>query len=370
MNIGIDARNLVSELSGIGRYVIESTRSLIALGHQVTLYLPSEPRDLGSVPKNADLQISNFGGSVKRIMWGNTVLPGMIAKANHDVFWAPAHRLPWRPITTPCVLTVHDLVWHYAGETMTKRGWMAERLFFRRALQNADRIVAVSHATKMGISNVFPWATNKIDVVYPGCTKLKVAGSREIFERMKIDQPFALFVGTLEPRKNLVQLLRAFALVVGSMQQRLLLVIAGRQGWGEANLKQEIAQLGIEENVRLTGHVTDEELACLYKGARFLTFPSLYEGFGFPIIEANAAGIPVITSNNSSMPEVAGKAAIFVNANDVSSIAQGIIRLATDNELHSELSKAAVHNAARFDWDINTINLAEALTRAIEAHAA
>lgn len=367
MNIGVDARNLITEISGISRYLIESVRSLISLGHEVTLYLPSPPTNKNCVPTDARVRVSNFPGPISRIIWGNTALPLMIEKAKHDVFWGPAHRLPWRPISTPLVVTIHDLVWHHAPATMTKRGLMAERVFFQRALKNADRIVSVSSATKDGVRELFPWAAKKIDVVYPGCTKLPAKGSSDILRKISIDRPFALFVGTLEPRKNLVRLLQAFASVTSDKKHQLLLVVAGKQGWGETDLKATIVQMGIQDKVRLTGLVTDDELADLYAAARFLTFPSLYEGFGLPIIEANSAGTPVLTSNNSSMPEVGGKAALLVDASDITSIASGIHRLCTDDALHAKLSDEAIENSERFDWNTNTAHLAEAFKLAIQS---
>lgn len=367
MNIGVDARNLTTNMSGISRYLVESIRYLLKLGHDVTLYLPSTPMTESEVLNQAQWRVSNFTGPLSRIIWGNTVLPIMIKEAKHDVFWGPAHRLPWRLESTPFVVTIHDLVWRHAPSTMTKRGLMAERLLFPLALKNADRIIAVSAATRDSICAQFPWASGRIDVVYPGCTMIPPVGKSDIIQRLKIDRPFALFVGTLEPRKNLVRLLEAFASVVSNEQHRLLLVIAGRQGWGETDLKATIADLGIADRVRLTGSVTDDELASLYATARFLTFPSLYEGFGFPIIEANSAGTPVLTSINSSMPEVGGKAALLVDPYDVASIARGILRLLVDDALHASLSAETIANAARFDWDRNTAHLAGAFEAAMQA---
>ena len=195
------------------------------------------------------------------------------------------------------------------------------------AVRTADRIVADSGSTADAVKMLFPRHSAKVSVVYPGLTVLPDQKSSDFLMSHRIDRPYALFVGTLEPRKNLLNLLEAYARLPEEARRKLLLVIAGGQGWRLGDLRQHISRLGISASVRLSGYISDAELATLYGNARFLVMPSFYEGFGFPIIEANAAGIPVLTSNSSSMPEVAGDAALLVDPNNVQSIADGLLRL-------------------------------------------
>ncbi|MCS4091841.1 glycosyltransferase family 1 protein [Rhizobium sp. BK176] len=358
MRIGIDARNLVPKLSGIGRYVIETSRHLAELGHDVLLYLPEPPSDAESIPPGVVQNVSQFNGALPRILWGNTRLPKLARQDQLDILWGPAHRLPiLGSIAVPQVLTIHDLVWYHASGTMRFRGWLGERVFMGRSIRRADRIVSVSYATRSAVAALYPWAEDKIDVVYPGCTPLKSGMSAEILDSQNIDRPFVLFVGTLEPRKNLIGLLEAFAALPESVRAGLLLVIAGGQGWALGDLEAEITRLELSANVRLTGFVSDAELGALYQTAKFLAMPSHYEGFGLPIIEANAAGIPALTSNTSSMPEVGGEAALLVEPSSVQSIADGLERLATDVSLYSKLSSAARANAGRFDWRTSALAL-------------
>ncbi|EPE96998.1 glycosyltransferase family 4 protein [Rhizobium grahamii] len=360
MRIGIDARNLVPKLSGIGRYVIETSRHLAELGHEVLLYLPEPPSSAEHIPPGLGSNISQFSGALPRILWGNTRLPKLAQRDQLDILWGPAHRLPiLGNIETPQVLTIHDLVWYHASATMRFRGWLGERVFMGQSIKRADRIVSVSSATKAAVAALYPWAADKIDVVYPGCTPLKGGMSAEILDLQKIDRPFVLFVGTLEPRKNLIGLLEAFAALPEFIRAGLLLVIAGGQGWGLGNLEAEIKRLQLSSSVRLTGFVSDAELGALYQTAKFLAMPSHYEGFGLPIIEANAAGIPALTSNTSSMPEVGGDAAWLVEPSSVQSIADGLARLATDVPLYSKLSSAARANAERFDWRTSALALSK-----------
>ena len=351
MKIGIDARNLVPKLSGIGRYVIENSRQLAEFGHDVFAYLPSPPHSEDAVPPGVVADISNQNGALARIWWGNTALLKLAKRDQIDVLWGPAHRLPiLGRLPVPTVLTIHDLVWRHASDTMRPLGWLGERVFMERSIRTADRVVAVSSATKAAVAEAYPWATDKTSVVYPGCTPLSGVSDDAILTRARISRPFVLFVGTLEPRKNLSGLLRAFAMLPEAVKSKLELVIAGGQGWGLGNLEAEISRLQISDLVRLTGFVSDAELGTLYRRAKFLAMPSFYEGFGLPIIEANAAGIPVLTSSSSSMPEVGGEAALLVDPLDDMSITKGLERLITDENLHQRLCQAAAANAARFHW--------------------
>jgi len=163
-------------------------------------------------------------------------------------------------------------------------------------------------------------------------------------------------------------LLESFAALPADTKSKLLLVIAGGQGWGLSDLTTEVSRLNITSSVRLTGFVSDEELGKLYRDARFLAMPSLYEGFGFPIVEANQLGVPVLTSNTSSMPEVGGDAALLVDPTSVSSISDGLRKLATDIVLHDRLAKAAQANAARFNWIRSASELANVLQRALNEY--
>lgn len=351
MKIGIDARNLVPKLSGIGRYVVETSRKLAELGHDVFVYLPSPPHSAEAIPSGVRPEISYHHGTLGRILWGNTTLLKLAKRDQIDILWGPAHRLPVvGSSTVPTVLTIHDLVWRHASETMRPLGWLGERVFMERSIRAADRVVAVSSATQAAVAAAYPWAREKTSVVYPGCTPLAEASDETVLTRANITLPFVLFVGTLEPRKNLSGLLRAFAMLPDHLKSGLQLVIAGGRGWGLDDLQNEISRLQITNLVRMTGFVSDAELGTLYRRAKFLAMPSFYEGFGLPIIEANAAGIPVLTSSSSSMPEVGGKAALLVDPLNDQSIANGLERLLADASLYQRLRQAAAMNASRFDW--------------------
>ncbi|MGL3606261.1 glycosyltransferase family 4 protein [Rhizobium sp. G187] len=355
MRVGVDARNLVPSLSGIGRYVLEMCRALGEQGHALILYLPEAPHTPLPPLRGCELRIGTFKGPWRRAVWSMTALPKAAKQDQLDLFWGPAHRLPpGLPVDLPTIVTIHDLVWLKAPETMRWQTWLGERAFMVASLKRARHIVADSEATAEDITAFYPDAAGRVDVIYPGLTTLPPPGGRPLIPMDDQGQKerYALFVGTLEPRKNLAQLLQAFASIPSSSLSGLKLVIAGGQGWRMGDLSALISHHGIQDRVVLTGFVSDAELAQLYASADFLLMPSLYEGFGFPIIEAQSFGVPVITSNRSSMPEVAGDGAVFVNPDDSAAIADAIQRLHSDRELREQLGELGRLNTARFPWEM------------------
>lgn len=364
MKIGVDARNLVTPVTGIGRYVLEMCRHLADLGHRLVLYAPEEIHP-GHAIDWAELRISSFGGAIRRQLWANFELPRLVAQDDIEVFWGPAHRLPeMQALKIPKIVTIHDLTWRYAPTSMRWRGWAADRFLMPRAVRAADRIVADSAATANGVATAFPEASGRLEIVYPGFSARQIAGTASPAARFS--SPYILFVGTLEPRKNLSRLLRAYAGLPEQIRNRLPLVLAGGAGWGFGDPARQARKLGISGSVHLTGYVSDAELSALYSNARFLVMPSLYEGFGLPIIEAHARGVPVLTSNTASMPEVAGDAAVLVDPLSIQAIRAGLERLACDETEYARLKAHARANAARFDWAKSAATLEQVFISAIQ----
>ncbi len=366
MRIGVNGRTLVSNITGLGRYVIEMCRALAKAGHQIIIYLPSPPANALPDLEGIEFRVGRANDAVMRNIWAQTVLPLWAKRDKVDVFWGPAHRLPFfldRRIAR--VITIHDLVWRDMAATMRWQTRMADRWLMKPGVAVADEIVADSEATADALRTQFPGCSEKLSVIYPGLTTIGGAATPRDLPSFGIDRPYILFVGTLEPRKNLLRLLHAYASLPESTRQQFLLVLAGGQGWRLGDLKRHVADLQIESSVRLTGYVPDSDLALLYSQARFLAMPSLYEGFGFPIIEANAMGIPVLTSNTSSMPEVAGKAGILVDPNDVQSIRNGLESLAVDGALYARLAENARPNSARFNWTESALQLERIFEKAM-----
>lgn len=368
MRIGIDAQMLCRSVTGIERYAYEIILEIVRQKPEAELFLYA-PLPLSvklGESNNITIRHSNVKIRGMGTLWSQTTLPIWANNDCLDVFWGPTHRMP-RLISRKVarVVTIHDLVWKHAGETMRPLGRLAEQVLMPNAINVADRVVADSQSTADAIAAEFPHARNKTQVVYLGATAFPAPGPFDSLTAFGIDRPYFLFVGTLEPRKNLCRLLKAYASLSSEHRKRCLLVIAGGKGWGNEDLATLIHSLGVGESVRLTGYVDDVMLATLYRHTRFLAMPSLYEGFGLPLVEAMSFGAPVLTSDTSSLPEVAGDAGVLVDPLSVSSVADGLTKMIADDGLRDGLASKAKANAARFSWQNTTSQLLKIFEEAI-----
>ncbi|MEM1244514.1 MAG: glycosyltransferase family 1 protein, partial [Pseudomonadota bacterium] len=223
-------------------------------------------------------------------------------------------------------------------------------------------------STANDISEFFPQFAAKIRVI-PLSGFMAAKNSSLAFPNFaKINQPYVLFVGTLEPRKNIDKLLQAFSLLPTALRKHFQLVITGANGWGNIILNKLIIKYGLQDNIFSTGYISDEQLISLYQNAYCLALPSLYEGFGLPILEAHSFGIPVLTSNLASMPEVAGDAAIYVDPKNVKSISNGLKTLLENSELRENLAQKAKKNSTKYSWEKTAYMTLAAFKEAIKLH--
>jgi len=314
----------------------------------------------------AIIRTKNLKSKFLRQLWGESYLRTQIMQDNIDVFWGPAHRLPrWLPKNIARVVTIHDLVWKYAGDTMPPISRWLESYQMPFAISSADQIITVSQSTADAVTKEFYTTSDKLSVVPLGANLAAEAGLFDSLEQFGINRPYFLFVGTLEPRKNLIRLLTAYSRLSESLKDQAMLVIAGGKGWGGIEINDTVADLSLEKHVRILGYVDDSTLATLYANALFLAMPSLYEGFGLPLVEAMSFGTPVLTSNNSSMPEVAGNAGLLINPLDIQSINDGLAQLISNHDLRDKLADNAKINAARFNWDAAAKQLVSVFEKAI-----
>ena len=350
--IGVDARLLSGAVTGIGRYTREILAELVSRGHDWTLYSHRSIRaeDWRHLD-NVRLRTTNLPGRELGMIWAQSVLPWWAAQDNIELFWAPVPRLPrYLPERIARVVTIYDLVWKHAGQTMRPLSrWLNAKLM-PEAVRLADRVIAISEHTACDLLAEFPEAEAKVRVVSLGVSALSQPAPPEALHALGIEGPFFLFVGTLEPRKNLRRLLKAYASLPNSVRNGVQMVIAGGQGWGGVDVSAIAAQFNIGDRVRVIGYASDALLSALYARALFLAMPSLYEGFGLPLVEAMAMGTPVLTSNCSSMPEVAGDAGLLVDPSDVNSISNGLLAMIMDHPLRRRLSERARTTAARYSW--------------------
>ncbi len=365
MLIGIDAsRATAAHRTGTETYSLYLIRSLLAqrTAHQFRLYFNQSPPP-GLFPGTADQCVIPFAR-----LWTHVRLSREMLSAPPDVLLVPSHVLP---LIHPqrSVVTVHDLGYLYYPEAHTLFQNLYLRWSTRFNARSATRVLADSRATRKDLFRHFRIPEERVVVVYPGRDEaLEPVHDREILEavqsRYGLSEPYFLYVGTLHPRKNLVRLVDAFAELTVRLQglpasagvgvagggATPKLVLAGGKGWLYREIFDRVRRLGLEDCVRFTGYVPDSDLAALLSGALAFAFPSLYEGFGFPVLEAMACGTPVICSNVSSLPEVAGDAALQVDPQDTEGWAAAMHQMLTDEGLRGKLVERGLKQVQNFSW--------------------
>jgi len=273
-----------------------------------------------------------------RLVGRHLALPRRVRALNPDAFFAPAGHLPLLGSGAPEVVTVHDLAIYRHPEWFPGGQPLATRVVVPRSLRRARQLIAVSASTARDITDLFGVDPGRITVVHHGVSP-RFQSPAEGAER-----GYVLFVGTIEPRKNLETLLSAWA----DVRTSLPLLVAGGWGWREGGIRRRIESFG--DRVRLLGGVQPDELPALYAGAACLAHPAWYEGFGMTILEAMASGTPVISSNTSSLPEVAGEAALLLDPGDVDAWRDGLQRVLDDAAVRAELARQGLERAALFTW--------------------
>ena len=364
LTVAIDAsRTTAARRTGTENYALRLLRALLALEapHHYHLYFRDPPPpDLFPARPNVSLHVLPWPR-----MWTHTRFAAALWRARPDVTFVPAHTLPlWFP--GAAVVTVHDLGYRHFPQAHP--GFARHYLEWstRYSARRATRVLADSKATARDLAAFYRVPPEKVTVVYPGVDEtLAPVTSAErlaaVRQRYGLPERYLLFLGTLQPRKNVARLVQAYARWrAQTSAPDVALVLAGQRGW----LYDPAWTAGVE-GVILTGYVDDADIPALYSGALALVFPSLYEGFGFPVLEAMRCGTPVIASATSSLPEVAGDAALLVDPRDVDAIAQAMARVVGDAALRAELSARGHAQARRFNW----ARAAERTLQALEAAA-
>ncbi len=269
------------------------------------------------------------------------------------------------------VTTIHDFAVFKYPQTFSARGGhdivanQKRKLFF--AKRECDLIICVSQTTKQDAMEILKIPEKKLRVVYEAPETMYFPRGEEqikrVMEKFGVKDNYLLCVGTREPRKNLDRAIMAFA-EIASKYPELSLLIAGKYGWGEDNSKFKIQNSKLESKVKLLGFVEQEDLAALYSRAEAFVYPSLYEGFGLPILDAMSCGAPVVTSNVGSMKEVAGESAVLIDPESVDSIAEGVLKILKNASLRNELKAKGLKRSGEFSWDktaLQTLNVYHSL---------
>jgi glycosyltransferase involved in cell wall biosynthesis len=353
MRVAIDARKLHD--FGIGTYIrnllrhlarIDDRNEYVLLCHQDDLDIASS---LGPNFRTVLEPSPNY--SVREQLH----VPLLLRRERPDVYHAPHYVLP-PAVTCSSVVTIHDCIHLMFPQYLPSRmAYAYARSVMWAAARRAQLIITVSEASKRDILHFFNVAPEKVVVVHNAIDERFLVPPPDIElarvrERYQLQHGFILYAGNIKPHKNLVRLIEAFSQIRQGPFQELKLLIIGDQISKLPALRRAVHQLKLHKHVRFLGYIPDETLAVLYRSAEVFVFPSLYEGFGLPPLEAMASGTPVVTSNTSSMPEVTGGAAVLVDPYDVGSIVDGVRRVLTDASLAAELRRKGPLRAREFSW--------------------
>ncbi len=351
LTIAVDAsRALPTHRTGTEHYSVFLLRALMALEtpHRWRLYAPGPPPDdLLPLPPRWEWRVIPFPR-----LWTHLRLSWAVARDRPDMLFVPAHVVPAiHPRAT--VVTIHDLGYRRFPETHTASSRRYLDWSTRWSVRAARRVIAVSGATRDDLVTMLGLPKAKITVVHHGVrptVRPSEAVVRATLERLGIPRPAVVFLGTVQPRKNLRRLIRAFRQVVDAGLPQTL-VIAGRMGWLAEPIRAEVAACGLTERVHFAGYVADDDLPALYTGADAFALPSLSEGFGMPALEALAYGVPVVAANTTSLPEIVGEAGLLVDPLDEAAMGAALVRVLTDQPLRTYLSAAGPERAAQFSWE-------------------
>ncbi len=361
--VGLNALVLRTDASyrnaGPSRYAANLAEALLAQpsDHDFTLFLNEQVRELPFTPTRPVRVLRTRAPTSRtsiRVLWEHLAAPWHIGAARLDVVHSLLNVVPLAAPTRH-VVTVHDLSFmRTPGAHPTHRRWYLTAATWLSA-RRARAVLADSHATKTDVVELLGISPERVHVVYPGTEatfhpRLRDA-VQEFRGKHRLDQPFVLFVGTLEPRKNVDILIRAFDRVAkGGFGGDL--VLAGGSGWATGAIDAALAESPVCSRIHRVGYVKQEDLPYWYCAADLVVYPSSYEGFGIPVLEAMASGTPVITSNRSSLPEVAGNAALTVDPRDIQQLAAAMTEVLASPERRAQMSRRGLVQAQKFDWTV------------------
>ena len=348
---------------GVGTYTRNVVRALARLDHTNHYFLigpPQKVSEIGPLPSSfKTIPLVDDGTTARGYLEFRTILNRLDCDLVHipHLFWMP------RSLPCPYVVTVHDVLEHmYRARD---RSSLRRSLHFhltRRVLKGAGRILAVSRFTKNEIEKLFGIRGSRVEVVYNAIDERFLHGhasenDRQILaERYLVTYPFLLYAGRISPHKNLVRIIEAFSALKGELEKEgqypdLKLIIIGDELSKHPDLRRTVIRSGVHNDVRFMGFVPIEMLRVFYDAAKVFVFPSLYEGFGLPPLEAMAHGTPVVTSNTSSLPEVVGNAAVMVNPENVFEIMRALQRVLLDPSLRDRIKQRSSEQTKKFSWD-------------------
>jgi glycosyltransferase involved in cell wall biosynthesis len=380
VKIAIDIRRMTE--FGVGTYIRNVVRTLGRLDHENSYFLagpPGKTQEIGPLPPNFH---SIPLHQPERSLNGYREFRIAVKRTNCDLVHIPNLFSVPRFLPCPYVMTVHDMLEHMSRARQQTGFWSAWHLqMTKRVLQGAARIFAVSNFTRNEIEKLFGIPHGRIEVVYNAIDERFLRGhastaDRELIaQRYQVTYPFLLYAGRISPHKNVVRMIEAFSALKTELEKDQLypdlkLIIIGDDLSGNPDLRRTVVRSGVQNDVRFLGFIPIEVLRIFYDEAKIFVFPSLYEGFGLPPLEAMAHGTPVITSNVSSLPEVVGNAAVLVNPENVFEIMRALHRVLADQTLRERMKDRGYRQSTRFSWENSVRRVLDVYGEIAEAKSA
>jgi glycosyltransferase involved in cell wall biosynthesis len=353
-----ESQPLIGEKTGIGRYVDKLTSSIDQQSDVELFFWYNQLINNSKINTDQIKTINNrYPYKVirrigKQLKFFHEVPVDVGLK--FDIFHA-GNFITYNTSKAKNIITIHDLAFLKYPDVTDDKTYKHHTTWLPYSIERADHIIAVSNQTKDDIISFYKVPEDKISITYlaTDCSinQSNLKDFNIIKDRYQLPNQYLLYVGTLEPRKNIPYMLEAYSIAKRKYQIPHKLVIVGKKGWKYESIFQTIERNKLENDIIFTGFVKDEDLPVIYSGARVFLFPSIYEGFGLPVLEAMKCGLPVITTNISSLPEVAGDAGILIPLDDVSYFADQIFELVNDDEKWKHYSQLSLNRASQFSWD-------------------
>lgn len=378
MKIGVDARTLIGNRSGVGNYLANIVESGVFDGHTVYAYYdPSDgERSEFAVPDGTQFRwrpcrcpalVERSFGPAQPIWWVNVTLYRSLTRDDADCFFGPNFVQPVA-FDGPSAVIVHDMIHRTLPEVHTTAYRLYLRVFLSASLRQADHVVTVSEHTKRDLQQFHQIPNDRVSVAHGAADdvfrprELSAETRERLCETFDIPERFALYVGNIEPRKNLVALLDALAMV----EDRPPLVVVGQEHLADEALETALDRCTFRDRIHFTGYVPEADLPLLYNMASVFVYPSLYEGFGLPPLEAMQSGTPVVVSDRTSLPEVVGEAGITVDPDDTAALGDAVARLWSDAEARSTFEERGRERAAQFSWERTATRISDVLDSIVE----
>jgi glycosyltransferase involved in cell wall biosynthesis len=379
VKIAIDIRRMAE--FGVGTYIRNIVRTLGRLDHETAYFLigpPAKVIEIGALPPNFHtVPLDNAEGSLKSYR----AFRAAVKELQCDLVHIPNLFSLSRALPCPYVMTVHDMLEHMSRARQQTGFWNS--LYFqstKQVLRGASRIFAVSNFTKNEIEKLFGIPPSRIEVIYNAIDERFLHGHATssdrqlIAERYQVNYPFLLYAGRVSAHKNVIRIIEAFSALKAELEKDqafpdLKLIIIGDDLSGNPDLRRTVIRSGVQNDVRFLGFVPVDVLRIFYDQAKIFVFPSLYEGFGLPPLEAMAHGTPVVTSNVSSLPEVVGNAAVLVHPENVFEIMRALHRVLLDQPLREKMKERSYRQAAKFSWEKSVRKIINSYREVLGANA-